>query len=126
MKLVPASRRARRRSLPLVTRAIRLVALVRALAVAAGRRRGAWLALRGSPLGLALAAAGLALAAVRRRRRRRRRRLEADLGPPNESAPGHRVGPATDAPGAPADVPDGPNQGAPGDEPAPEPAKRPS
>jgi hypothetical protein len=124
MKLVPAPRRARRRSLPLVTRAIRLVALVRALAVAARRRRGAWLALRGSPLGLALAAAGLALAAVRRRRRRRR--LEADLGPPNESAPGHRVGPATDAPGAPADVPDGPNQGAPGDEPAPEPAKRPS
>jgi hypothetical protein len=120
MKLVPSPRRRRRRSIPLVTRAIRLVALVKALA--AVRRRGLWLALRGSPLGLALAAAALALAAVRRRRRRRR--LEADLGPPNESAPGHRVGPATDAPGAPADVPDGPNQGAPGDEPAPEPAER--
>jgi hypothetical protein len=115
MKLVPSPRRRRRRSIPLVTRAIRLVALVKALA--AVRRRGLWLALRGSPLGLALAAAALALAAVRRRRRR----LEADLGPPNESAPGHRVGPATDAP---ADVPDGPNQGAPGDEPAPEPAER--
>jgi hypothetical protein len=123
MKLVPAPRRGRRRSLPRVARAIRLVALVRALAAATRRGRGPWLALRGSPLGLVLAAA-LGRAAVRRRRRRRR--LEADLGPPNESAPGHRVGPATDVPGAAADVPHGPNQGAPGHEPAPEPAERPS
>jgi hypothetical protein len=125
MKLVPAPRRRRRRRrLAVIAAAIRSAALLRALVAVVRRRRGLRLALRGSPLGIALAAGALLLGAVRRRRRRRR--LEAELGPPNESAPGHRLGPPAAAPAPPADVAGAPNQGATGEQPASEPAERPS
>ena len=119
MTLVPRSRRRRpRRKHTRAAKAIRLAALVRALAAAARRRCAIWLALRGSPLGMALATGAVIVALARRRRRRRQ--LEADLGPPNESAPGHRVGPGTSAPGTQAELPAGPNEGAAGHEPASE------
>ena len=124
MTLAPRSRRRRpHRRLTRAAKAVRSAALVKALAAVARRRRALWLALRGSPLGAALAAGVLVVAIARRRRRRR---LEADLGPPNESAPGHRVGPGVAAPAAPAGLPAGPNEGAPGHEPAPEPAEPPT
>jgi hypothetical protein len=116
MTLVPRSRRhRRRRRLSRAARAIRSAAIVNALVAAARRRRSLRLALRGSPLGALVASGGLVAVVVRRRRRRRR--LEADLGPPNQSAPGYRVGPGTDTPPPATDVSAGPNEGAPGHEP---------
>ena len=124
MRLLPRSRRRpRRRRVSRAARAIRAAAVVNALAAAGRRRRGLRLTVRGTPIGVLIASGGLTVVLVRRRRRRRRR-LEADLGPPNQSAPGDRVAPGTGAPAAAADAPAGPNEGAPGH--APEPAERPS
>ena len=123
MTLLPRSRhRPRRRRLSRAARAIRAAAVVDALVAAGRRRRGLRLGVRGTPIGALIASGGLTVVLVRRRRRRRR--LEADLGPPNQSAPGDRVAPGTGAPAAAADAPAGPNEGAPGH--APEPAERPS
>ena len=111
MTLRRRSRRARAgRVATSALKTIRSIALIKALLTAVRGRRSLALALRAGPL--AIGAAGvLALLA----RRRRRRRLEADLGPPNESAPGHQVAPAPLAavPGD-AEMAESPNQGAPG------------
>lgn len=110
MTLRRRSRRARAgRVATSALKTIRSIALIKALLTAVRRRRGLALALRGGPL--VIAAGVLALLV----RRRRRRRLEADLGPPNESAPGHQVAPAPLAavPGD-AEMAESPNQGAPG------------
>ena len=122
MTLLPRSRhRPRCRRLSRAARAIRAAAVVDALVATGRRRRGLRLGVRGTPIGALIASGGMTVVLVRRRRRRR---LEADLGPPNQSAPGDRVAPGTGAPAAAADAPAGPNEGAPGH--APEPAERPS
>ncbi|MFL5821110.1 MAG: hypothetical protein ACJ76S_10575 [Solirubrobacteraceae bacterium] len=93
--------------------------MIEAVVAAARRPRARWLAMRGSPLGVPVAGALVVMIV----RRRRRRRLETELGPPNESAPGHRVGPAASAPDVPTDPQTAPNEGAAGHEPAQEPAE---
>jgi hypothetical protein len=118
MTLRRSSRRRRaRRATSSALRTIRSIALVRALLAAVRRRRALALAVRGGPAAIAVAVV-LALLA----RRRRRARLEAELGPPNQSAPGHQVAPSAPlaVPGDP-DAAEAPNQGAAGAavEPAP-------
>lgn len=119
MTLVPRSRR--RRRLSRAARAIRSAVMVKALVAAARRRRGLGLALRGTPIGVLIAFVGLIVAVVRRRRRRR---LEAELGPPNQSAPGDRVGPGAGTRAPAGSVPAGPNEGAPGHAPEADSAER--
>lgn len=105
MTLRRASRRRRaRRTLRSVTRKLRSLAR---------RNPSMARAVRGTP---AIAAGGAVLAVIGRRRRRAR--LEAELGPPNESAPGHHVAPPTPAPAPPKAAATAPNEGAPGHEPA--------
>jgi hypothetical protein len=107
-----------RRTLRSVTKKIRSLAPGKRLTAAVRRNRGVALAMRGTP-GIALGGAALAVA-----RRRRRARLEAELGPPNERAPGHHVAPPTPAATPPKAAATAPNEGAPGHAPAePEPAE---
>jgi hypothetical protein len=104
-------RRHARRTLRSVTKKIRSLAPGKRLTAAVRRNRGVAFARRGTP-GIAVGGAALAVVA----RRRRRARLEADLGPPNESAPGHDVAPPAATP--PKAAATAPNEGAPGHEPA--------
>jgi len=115
MTLRRRSRRRRaRRATSSAFKTIRSIALVRALLAAVRRRRALELALRGGPAALAAALVVAVLA-----RRRRRARLQAELGPPNQSAPGHHAPPAQPiaVPGDP-DAAQEPNQGATAAEPA--------
>lgn len=84
MRLRPNSRRHRaQRTATKTAKAVRSLAIIRAIVAILGGRRALALALRGGPFGLLV---GLALMIVRRRRARKQ--LQADLGPPNQSAPG--------------------------------------
>lgn len=85
-------RRRARRAAGKAGKVVRGWAVLKAVRSALRHRRGVGLALRGSP---ALLAAGAGWALLRRRRARR---LEAELGPPNESAPGHRLPPPVPTP----------------------------
>jgi hypothetical protein len=114
MTLRRASRRRRgRRTLRSVTKKTRSSPPWKRVSAVARRGRGSAPARRGTP-GIAAGAALLAVIA----RRRRRARLEAELGPPNESAPGRHEPPQTSAATPPTPASASPNEGAPGHEPA--------
>ena len=113
MRLRRHSRRARvQRKASRTAKTVRSLAIIRAIVAVLGRRRALALAVRGGPFGLLAGAVMLIL-----RRRRARRQLEADLGPPNQSAPGEfqpaaPPGPAPSPDGPEAETSPAPNQGA--------------
>lgn len=116
----PRRRRAQRTATK-TAKAIRSLAIIRAIVAVIGRRRALALALRGGPFGLL---AGLAVMIFRRRRARRQ--LEADLGPPNQSATGDFQPTATSATATPEaasshsqQTAPAPNEGATAHEPQP-------
>lgn len=112
------SRRRRvQRTATTTAKAVRSFAIVRAIVAILGRRRATALLARTGPLGLL--AAGLMWVV---RRRRQRKQLEADLGPPNQSAPGDFQPSATTPTAAQqmaSDQAPAPNEGATAHEPQP-------